>query len=66
MKQGTLEPETLFWLVLQDVIVVGSSMGASIIWAYIELYGEDRLAGAIFVDQVMHSTSHLLCQAAIV
>jgi hypothetical protein len=40
-------------------------MGASIIWAYIELYGKDRLAKAIFVDQVMHPTSHLLCQEAI-
>ncbi|CAL5224510.1 g7207 [Coccomyxa viridis] len=39
-------------LQLQDVTVVGSSMGASIIWAYIELYGEDRLRSAVFVDQV--------------
>ena len=63
---GQTRTRALSCLVLQDVIVVGSSMGASIIWAYIELYGEDRLAGAIFVDQVMHPTSHLLCQAAIV
>ena len=39
-------------LLVQAVTVVGSSMGASIIWAYIELYGHDRLARAIFVDQV--------------
>ena len=39
-------------LLAQDLTVVGSSMGASIIWAYIELYGHNRLARAIFVDQV--------------
>ena len=36
---------------VQDVTVVGTSMGASIIWSYIELFGEQRLAKAIFVDQ---------------
>ena len=40
---------------VQTVTVVGSSMGASIIWAYIELYGHDRLAQAIFVDQVIQA-----------
>lgn len=30
-------------------------MGASIIWAYIELYGEDRLRKAVFIDQVTQS-----------
>ena len=38
--------------IAQAVTIVGSSMGASIIWAYIELYGHDRLARAVFVDQV--------------
>jgi pimeloyl-ACP methyl ester carboxylesterase len=37
----------------QDVTVVGSSMGAAIIWAYIELFGEAGLRRAVFVDQVM-------------
>ena len=38
--------------VLQEPTVVGSSMGASIIWAYFELFGQDALiAKAIFVDQ---------------
>lgn len=36
----------------KDVCVVGTSMGAAIIWSYIELYGHERLARAVFVDQV--------------
>ena len=39
-------------VVLQEPTVVGSSMGASIIWSYFELFGQDALiAKAIFVDQ---------------
>lgn len=37
--------------VVQEVTVVGTSMGASTIWSYIELFGEDRIARAVFVDQ---------------
>ena len=37
--------------VVQEVTVVGASMGASTIWSYIELFGEDRIARAVFVDQ---------------
>ena len=36
---------------LQDVTGLGWSMGASIWWSYIELFGEDRLSGLICVDQ---------------
>ena len=36
--------------------MVGSSMGAAVIWAYIELFGEERLARAVFVDQVQAVT----------
>jgi len=36
---------------LDKVVVVGTSMGASIIWSYYELFGKARLAGAVFVDQ---------------
>jgi non-heme chloroperoxidase len=36
---------------LQEVTVVGSSMGAAVIWSYWELYGAHRLAQAVFVDQ---------------
>ena len=30
---------------------VGTSMGSSVIWAYIELFGHDRLSKGVFVDQ---------------
>ena len=36
---------------LQDATVVGSSMGASIVWSYIELYGHQHLGKLVFVDQ---------------
>lgn len=36
---------------LKDVYVVGTSMGAAVIWSYIENYRTARLAGAVFVDQ---------------
>lgn len=35
----------------QDVTVVGASMGAAVIWSYVELFGGDRLGKAVFVDQ---------------
>jgi non-heme chloroperoxidase len=38
-------------LQLRDAVVLGHSMGSSVIWSYIEGYGADRLAGTIFVDQ---------------
>lgn len=43
--------EFLEKLELQEVTVVGASMGAAVLWAYIELFGEERLARAAFVDQ---------------
>ncbi|KAK9835967.1 hypothetical protein WJX81_002235 [Elliptochloris bilobata] len=36
---------------LWDATVVGSSMGASVIWAYIELFGHQHLGKLVFVDQ---------------
>lgn len=33
------------------VVLCGSSMGAAVIWALIETYGQSRLAGVVFVDQ---------------
>ena len=36
---------------VQEVTVVGSSMGASVIWSYIELYGHTHLGKLVFVDQ---------------
>lgn len=36
---------------VQDVTVLGWSMGASILWSYIELFGNHRLKGLVCVDQ---------------
>ncbi|KAK9904786.1 hypothetical protein WJX75_002581 [Coccomyxa subellipsoidea] len=36
---------------LDDVTVVGSSLGGAVIWSYIELYGHQHLGKAVFVDQ---------------
>ncbi len=36
---------------VKDVTVLGWSMGASVLWSYIELFGNHRLAGLICVDQ---------------
>jgi pimeloyl-ACP methyl ester carboxylesterase len=38
-------------LALEDVMLVGGSMGASTIWAYVDLFGGDRLRGIVSVDQ---------------
>lgn len=38
-------------LALQDAVVVGGSQGGSTIWAYSSLFGTDRLAGVVTVDQ---------------
>ncbi|MCX5214306.1 alpha/beta hydrolase [Kitasatospora sp. NBC_00240] len=43
--------ELLEQLDLRDALVVGQSMGASTIWAYASLFGCDRLAGIVTVDQ---------------
>jgi non-heme chloroperoxidase len=39
-------------LELEDVTVLGWSIGASIIWSYLELFGNHRLAACVFVQQV--------------
>lgn len=36
---------------VEDVTVLGWSMGASILWSYIELFGNHRISGLICVDQ---------------
>ena len=53
--------------VVQEVTVVGTSMGASTIWSYIELFGEERIARAVFVDQAPLQVHiwlglHTICQ----
>ena len=37
---------------LDDVRLVGHSMGAAVIWSYLELFGTHRLRSAVFVDQM--------------
>lgn len=36
---------------LNDIALAGHSMGASIIWSYLEQFGADRIAKLIFIDQ---------------
>jgi pimeloyl-ACP methyl ester carboxylesterase len=36
---------------LENVTVLGWSMGAAIIWSYLDLFGNDHLAGHVSVDQ---------------
>jgi pimeloyl-ACP methyl ester carboxylesterase len=36
---------------LENVVALGWSMGAAILWSYIELWGNERLKGLICVDQ---------------
>ena len=43
--------EFLESLHVRDVILLGHSMGCSVIWAYLELFGESRLAKLILVDE---------------
>jgi non-heme chloroperoxidase len=38
-------------LALTDTVLVGHSMGCSVIWAYLELFGPARLDRLVFVDQ---------------
>lgn len=38
-------------LELEDVTLVGASMGAAVIWSYFELFGSARVSKAVFVDQ---------------
>lgn len=43
--------EVIEQLGLTDVVLVGASMGASTIWAYLDLVGEDAVAAVVSVDQ---------------
>lgn len=36
---------------LFDIVIAGHSMGASILWSYIEQFGADRIGKLIFIDQ---------------
>jgi pimeloyl-ACP methyl ester carboxylesterase len=43
--------DLLTTLNLDNVTVVGASMGAAIIWSYFELFAGERISQAVFVDQ---------------
>ena len=49
--------ELLTELDLSDVALLGHSMGASVIWCYIDLFGPERLSKIILVDQSPFLTS---------
>jgi non-heme chloroperoxidase len=36
---------------LRDAVLVGQSLGGNTVWAYLDAFGEDRVAGAVIVDQ---------------
>ena len=42
---------------LDEVDLMGHSIGSSIIWSYIDLFGEDRLGRLVFVDQAPSVTA---------
>ena len=44
-------------LALDEVDLMGHSIGSSIIWSYIDLFGEDRLGRFVFVDQAPSVTA---------
>jgi pimeloyl-ACP methyl ester carboxylesterase len=48
--------ELLTELDLNDVALLGHSMGASVIWCYIDLFGPERLSKIILVDQSLFLT----------
>src|SRR3954453_12993298 len=50
-RHGKDVHDVLDVLSLDDVVMVGGSMGASTIWAYCDLFGSDRLRGIVSVDQ---------------
>ncbi|WP_417898535.1 alpha/beta hydrolase [Bacillus haimaensis] len=39
-------------LVLKDVVLVGWSMGAFVVWEYLQQYGEDNVKGTVIVDEL--------------
>ncbi|MER7766761.1 alpha/beta hydrolase [Kitasatospora sp. NPDC096140] len=50
-RHGKDIDDLLTALGLREVVAVGQSMGANTIWAYVSLFGTDRLAGIVTVDQ---------------
>ncbi|MGD8715725.1 MAG: alpha/beta hydrolase [Desulfobacterales bacterium] len=50
--------DVLTGLDLDDVVVLGHSMGCSVIWNYCDLFGPERLSKLILVDQMPFITSN--------
>lgn len=50
--------EVLVSLNLQNVILLGHSMGCSVIWSYWELFGPERIDKMVWVDQVAAVTEN--------
>jgi non-heme chloroperoxidase len=50
--------ELLSGLNLQDVTLLGHSMGSSVIWCYYDLFGADRVAKLALIDQSAFLTSN--------
>jgi len=50
-RHGADLHELLVALDLRDAVVVGQSMGASATWAMVDLFGTERVAGIVTVDQ---------------
>ena len=46
-------------LMLQLATLVGCSMGAAVIWAHLELFGDARIGKCVFVDQAPLQVCHL-------
>jgi len=44
--------EVLTTLDLREVRLLGHSMGCAVIWSYLELFGDDRIAAVVLVDQM--------------
>ncbi len=40
-------------LELQDVVLLGHSAGCSVIWSFIELFGQDRIRAFVFCDEMI-------------
>ncbi|OIH97755.1 alpha/beta fold hydrolase [Curtobacterium sp. MCBA15_001] len=50
-RHGADLHELLLHLRLEDAVLVGQSMGASTIWAMVDLFGTSRVAGVLTIDQ---------------
>jgi non-heme chloroperoxidase len=50
--------DTIEALDLDEVNILGHSMGSSVIWNYYDLYGPDRLAKLLLIDQMPMITSN--------